>query len=164
MISTRVGPLQLCSQADNDDNWLDQFFISAYEESATALQEVELQHTPAATARVATGSTALATEPEPGTGTDAAAATPPRNTYVDDAAQTQPRPTERYAAPVTDQQIIAMRDNAVPKKTAQDTMYCIKVWKDWSNHRICTHNSNIPPLLLSSSTTGLSALCLKCAS
>ena len=45
MISTRVGPLQLCSQADNDDNWLDQFFISAYEESATALQEVELQHT-----------------------------------------------------------------------------------------------------------------------
>ena len=107
--------MQLCSQADNDDNWLDQFFISAYEESATALQEVELQHTPAATARVATGSTALGTEPEPGT--DAAAATPRRNTDVDDAVQTQPRPTERYTAPVTDQQIIAMRDNAVPKKT-----------------------------------------------
>ena len=109
--------MQLCSQADNDDNWLDQFFISAYEESATALQEVELQHTPAATARVATGSTALETEPEPGTGTDAAAATPRHNTDVDDAVQTQPRPTERYTAPVTDQQIIAMRDNAVPKKT-----------------------------------------------
>ena len=56
--------IQLCTQADNNDNWLDQFYTSAYEESATALNEVELQHTPAATA---TGSMALATEPEPST-------------------------------------------------------------------------------------------------
>ena len=95
-------------------------------------------NTLADTART-TGSMALATEPEPGT--NAAAATPPRNT--DDNAQTQPCPTERYAAPVTDQQIVAMRDKAVPKKTALDTMYCIKVWKDWSNHRTCTHNSTL---------------------
>ena len=58
-------------------------------------------------------------------------------------------PHTRFAAPKSEEEILQMRQNAVPLKTRQDTAYCLRVWDAWAASR----NENtelidkIPPLL-----------------
>lgn len=42
---------------------------------------------------------------------------------------------QRFAAPLTEEQVIEARKTAIPKKTQLDTKYCIKVWHEWRNYR-----------------------------
>ena len=57
-------------------------------------------------------------------------------------------PPSRFAAPVTDDEVLERRESAIPTKTAEDTKYCTKVWQQWSDNRNQTHNSQIPHQLL----------------
>ena len=41
----------------------------------------------------------------------------------------------RFAAPKTEEEVVAARKDSVPRKTQLDTKYCIKVWHDWRKYR-----------------------------
>ena len=55
-------------------------------------------------------------------------------------------PSQRFAAPISDEEIQTRRRAAVPKSTHNDTQYCIRTWAQWQNNRIETTNSTIPSL------------------
>ena len=40
----------------------------------------------------------------------------------------------RYAIPVTDEVIAKARIESVPKKTREDSEYCVRLWKDWAEN------------------------------
>ena len=42
---------------------------------------------------------------------------------------------ERFAPPKTEAEILEARTKGIPKKTLEDTQYCIKVWEEWCNYR-----------------------------
>lgn len=52
----------------------------------------------------------------------------------------------RFGAPKTEEQIELARTESVPKKTRQDTAYCVRLWNAWSKHRCETSEVHIPPL------------------
>ncbi len=52
----------------------------------------------------------------------------------------------RYTIPVTDADVAKARVESVPKKTREDSSYCVKVWKDWASNRQQMSNVEIPPL------------------
>ena len=62
------------------------------------------------------------------------------------AAPSSAAPSQRFAAPISDEEIETRRRAAVPKSTHNDTQYCIRVWAQWQNNRIETTNSTIPSL------------------
>ncbi len=39
----------------------------------------------------------------------------------------------RYAPPRTDEAVTKARAESVPKKTREDTAYCMKLWQDWAS-------------------------------
>ena len=41
----------------------------------------------------------------------------------------------RHASPKSSEELVKAREASVPKKTREDTQWCLNVWKDWSNHR-----------------------------
>ncbi len=51
----------------------------------------------------------------------------------------------RFATPVTDEEVTEARKMAVPKRTAQDTQYCIRQFESWRDHRNL-HGSIVPSL------------------
>ena len=55
----------------------------------------------------------------------------------------------RFATSKTDEEVIKMRQNAVPQKTRQDTGYCVRVWDAWASNRNQSSNAEdtIQPLL-----------------
>ena len=65
-----------------------------------------------------------------------------------------PPTTSRFAAPVSEEEIRRRRESAVPKKTSDDTRYCIRVWEEWCKYRTIHYGSHIPLL----STISLSEL------
>ena len=54
--------------------------------------------------------------------------------------------SSRFAAPKTNKEIVEARKEAVPKKTRQDTEYCIRVWESWRENR--NYSGSDVPLLL----------------
>ena len=44
-------------------------------------------------------------------------------------------PQNRYAPPTTDEAVTKARADSVPKKTRDDTAYCVKLWHDWASNR-----------------------------
>ena len=42
---------------------------------------------------------------------------------------------ERFAPPKTEAEILEARTKGIPKKTLEDTQYCMKVWEEWCNYR-----------------------------
>ena len=54
---------------------------------------------------------------------------------------------ERFAKPKTEGEIQEARLKGVPKKTLDDTRYCMSVWDAWCNYRQKTCGDNIPPLI-----------------
>ncbi len=59
----------------------------------------------------------------------------------------QPPENSRFAAPMTNESILEARKMAVPKKTRQDTEYCVRVWEAWRKHRNDNHDSAVPSLI-----------------
>ena len=51
-----------------------------------------------------------------------------------------------FAAPKTQQEIADARVSAVPKKTQQDTQYCVRLWEEWCQHRQSNFGVSIPQL------------------
>ena len=54
--------------------------------------------------------------------------------------------SSRFATPKTDEEVVEARLQAVPKKTRQDTEYCVRVWDAWRTNRNA-HGSAVPSLL-----------------
>ena len=52
--------------------------------------------------------------------------------YLNNSSTT---PSLRYTIPRTQEELNSARKAAVPKKTADDMQWCLKVWKGWSEHR-----------------------------
>ena len=59
----------------------------------------------------------------------------------------QSNPTARFATPKTDEAIAQARQDGRPKKTQQDTKYCVSVWEEWRAHRERCTAVTIPHLL-----------------
>ena len=51
-----------------------------------------------------------------------------------------------FATPKTQQEIADARVSAVPKKTQQDTEYCVRLWEEWCQHRRNNFGDSIPQL------------------
>ena len=52
----------------------------------------------------------------------------------------------RFAPPKTEQEIQEARIKGIPKKTLEDTQYCVKVWEEWCSYRRQVCQDTIPPL------------------
>ena len=52
----------------------------------------------------------------------------------------------RFGAP-KNEEIALARKEFVPKRTRQDTAYCIRLWNTWSKYRHDTTKAHIPPLI-----------------
>ena len=44
-------------------------------------------------------------------------------------------PSTRYASPKFSEYLVKAREASVPKRTREDTQWCLNNWKNWSNHR-----------------------------
>ena len=69
------------------------------------------------------------------------------------SAVTSPTPNSKpstfrpFAAPVLDEDVVKARVESVPKKTREDTKYCVNLWEEWCNHRLQHTTATIPLLL-----------------
>ena len=62
----------------------------------------------------------------------------------------------RFALLKTEAELAKARAQSIPQKTREDTAYCIRVWKDWSEFRSAATETIVPPLEhLSTSTQEL---------
>ena len=52
----------------------------------------------------------------------------------------------RYAKPVTDDEVTKARYESVPKKTRDDSAYCVRLWEDWAKNRQKVVSVEVPPL------------------
>ena len=57
------------------------------------------------------------------------------------------KPPSRFATPKTREEIAKSRMESVPKRTRQDTEYCVRLWHTWSKDRCATTDESVPPLL-----------------
>ena len=53
----------------------------------------------------------------------------------------------RYAKPVTDDEVTKARYESVPKKTREDSAYCVRLWEDWASNRQKVASVEVPPTL-----------------
>ena len=44
-------------------------------------------------------------------------------------------PNTRYAQPKSDDEVVHARSSSVPTKTQNDTLYCLKTWREWAVQR-----------------------------
>ena len=51
-----------------------------------------------------------------------------------------------FAAPKTEKEIAEAKDRAIPRKTMEDTNYCVGVWNQWCSHRATVNGDSIAPL------------------
>ena len=51
-----------------------------------------------------------------------------------------------FAIPKTEKEIAEAKDRAIPRKTLEDTNYCVGVWNQWCSHRFSTYGDSIAPL------------------
>ena len=64
--------------------------------------------------------------------------------------------TKRFAPPKTEEEIEKARLESIPKKTRDDTAYCVRLWMNWCECRTMTTGIPVPPLpILSASTQDL---------
>ena len=81
----------------------------------------------------------------------------PTNVIPDIRCKTSPTPTcsytpthsssaGRFAPPKTDREVQEARNKGIPKKTLEDTNYCVKVWEEWCSYRQHACRDTIPPL------------------
>ena len=46
----------------------------------------------------------------------------------------------RFASAKSDKEVSAVRKKFVPKKTLEDTTYCVRLWNQWAEYRTTTTN------------------------
>ena len=51
-----------------------------------------------------------------------------------------------FAAPKTEKEIAEAKDRAIPRKTMEDTNYCVTVWNQWCSHRATVNGDSTAPL------------------
>ena len=56
------------------------------------------------------------------------------------------KPLQRFAPALTDSAVVKAREQAIPKRTREDTAYCIRVWDEWAKSRRERGNAEIQPL------------------
>ena len=62
-----------------------------------------------------------------------------------DIAETQ----QRFAFPKTEKEVVEAKKASVPKKTQQDTNYCVRLWNQWKQYRNgTTTNEKVPEELI----------------
>ena len=134
--------LQLCSQTETDA--LEELFLAAYESFETGEAATGGLPLPA----VATGTATQRDNAQNATTSIAKPAPPPLRppAEADDVDDEPAPPPPRFAALVNDEEIQKRRTESVPKNTAQDTLYCTRVWQEWGNHHGTAHSTAIPPL------------------
>ena len=69
----------------------------------------------------------------------------PAQAVLPSPAQTRPTPS-RFAAPKTEEDIKSIKLNGIPKKTQDDTQYCLRVWEEWCKYRRNSCGDNIAPV------------------
>ena len=76
----------------------------------------------------------------------------PSNVIPATQSQTSYTPTSassssgRFATPKTEKEVQEARNTGIPKKTIEDTQYCVKVWAEWCSYRRETCGDAIPTL------------------
>ena len=70
------------------------------------------------------------------------------------AAIPAPPPPHRFAPPTTAQQIMQGRQDSIPKKTVQDTKFCLNLWEEWKKNRRLETGEDIGTLTELSYNTG----------
>lgn len=66
---------------------------------------------------------------------------------ADNNVAAQPNENSRFAGPMTDENILEARKSAIPKRTQQDTKYCLRVWEAWRKSMNANHGSSVPSLV-----------------
>ena len=56
--------------------------------------------------------------------------------------------TKRFAPPKSKEDIEKARIESIPKKTRQDTAYCVRLWGNWSEYRRVTTGIQVPSLAI----------------
>ncbi len=69
-----------------------------------------------------------ATEPASALSARGTSSPSPQNPFLSSVRQ-------RFVAPKTEKEIQEARTKAVPKKTLEDTQYCVRVWQEWCDYR-----------------------------
>ena len=54
--------------------------------------------------------------------------------------------TSRFAAPKTNKEIEEARRQGIPRRTQQDTQYCVRLWEEWRQHRNTVSEESVAPL------------------
>ena len=60
---------------------------------------------------------------------------------------------KRFAPPKTEEEIEKARISSIPKRTREDTAYCVRLWLSWSEYRTATTGVPVPSLAILSATT-----------
>ena len=58
----------------------------------------------------------------------------------------RPTTAERFAPPKTTEEIVRAREKGIPKRTQQDTKYCVNIWDEWREYRRRSTGIVIAPL------------------
>lgn len=66
--------------------------------------------------------------------------------HFEDATVSEVSCSSRFATPKINKEVVKARLQAVPKKTRQDTEYCVRVWDAWRTNRN-VHGPAVPSLL-----------------
>ncbi len=60
---------------------------------------------------------------------------------------------QRFAPALTDSDVVKAREQAIPKRTREDTAYCMRVWDEWAKSRRERGNAEIQPLATMDAST-----------
>ena len=52
----------------------------------------------------------------------------------------------RFAQPKTETEIDKAREESIPRKTREDTTYCVRLWETWAESRSLNTGIRVPPL------------------
>ena len=52
----------------------------------------------------------------------------------------------KHAAPKTNKEIEEARRQGIPRRTQQDTQYCVRLWEEWRQHRNTVSEETVAPL------------------
>ena len=63
------------------------------------------------------------------------------------------KPLQRFAPAMSDSDVIKAREQAIPKRTREDTAYCIRVWDEWAKNRRELGNAEIQSLATMDAST-----------
>ena len=75
------------------------------------------------------------------------------NEYAGALSSTAKSVAKRFAPRKTEEEIEKARISSIPKRTREDTAYCVRLWLSWSEYRAATTGIPVPSLAILSATT-----------